>query len=195
MATILYVDGMNFIEKVKEVLRESGIEKPVIEKYNFAGLLDKVLKGHEQDERHFYLAKLKEHPDTKEKSQSMILQRRELKLSLETQGFIVVQKGVVRGNYIKSQNGKDILSFKEKGVDVGIAVDMVTHAYEDKLSKAILASSDSDLQPAVAAIKNKQLSIIYLGFECNPNKGLTHTTGQAILIRNSEVLEFNQTLL
>jgi len=35
-----------------------------------------------------------------------------------------------------------------------------------------------------------------LGFEVNPNKGLTYTTNRTILIRNSEVLEFlGKTLL
>lgn len=87
-------------------------------------------------------------------------------------------------------NRKSKIIFKEKGVDVKIAVDLVTAAYDKKVKTVILCSSDSDLQPAVREIKNRGVKVIYLGFEIGPNKGLLmYTTNRAILIRNSEVLE------
>jgi hypothetical protein len=33
------------------------------------------------------------------------------------------------------------------------------------------------------------LEIIYLGFESQPNKGLTYTTNKTILLRNSEIVD------
>ncbi len=79
--------------------------------------------------------------------------------------------------------------FREKGVDVKIAVDLVALACDKKLKTAILCSSDSDLQPAITEIKKRGIEVIYLGFEINPNKGLSFTTNRTILLRNSEVLE------
>ena len=156
--------------------------------------MDHVLKGISVDERIFYFAKIKEHPDTKEKSQELILQRRLLKVHLENQGFGVILSGAVRGNYKKNDRGKDILVFKEKGVDISIAVDMVVAACDKILKSAIVGSSDSDLQPAIRELNKRNIESIYLGFEMMPNKGLTATTKRTILIRNSEVLQFQQNL-
>jgi len=39
-------------------------------------------------------------------------------------------------------------------------------------------------------LKNRGIERIYLGFEIDPNRGLSYTTDRTILIRNSEVLRF-----
>lgn len=121
----------------------------------------------------------------------MIEERRLLKTSLEKQGFKVILGGSVRGQ-IEKIDGKEILIFKEKGIDVRIAVDMVIGACDKKLTTAFVCSSDSDLQPAIKELRNRKVKIIYIGFENQPNKGLTYTTSRTILIRNSEVLEFEK---
>jgi uncharacterized LabA/DUF88 family protein len=87
------------------------------------------------------------------------------------------------------QNGKKILVFKEKGVDVKIAVDMVSFSCDRKVKEIILASSDSDLQPAINEVRKRNVVCVYLGFEAQPNKGISYTTNRTILIRNSEVFE------
>jgi len=191
MKTILYVDGRNFLGKLEEVFRKEKKQRPEWHTYNFKGLIDQVLKGLNVDSKIFYFAKIKEHPDTKEKSQELIKARRLLKTHLEQQGFQVVLTGVVRGNY--NQDG--ILIFKEKGVDISIAVDMVSCACDKGMAIAILASSDSDLQPAIREITKRGIECVYLGFELMPNKGLASTTKRTILIRNSEVLQFSNTLI
>ncbi|MBI5134779.1 NYN domain-containing protein [Candidatus Uhrbacteria bacterium] len=100
--------------------------------------------------------------------------------------------GTVRGHYTHDKDGRNVLVFKEKGVDVGLAVDMVSAACNKNLKTAIMASSDSDLQPAIRELNKRGVECIYLGFELQPNKGLTYTTKRTILIRNSEVLQFAQ---
>ena len=62
--------------KLEDVFKAERKPAPVWETYNFRELLDHVLNGIRIDERIFYFAKIKEHPDTKEKSQKLILQRR-----------------------------------------------------------------------------------------------------------------------
>ncbi len=64
---------------------------------------------------------------------------------------------------------------------------LATIACQGQLKTAIIASSDSDLQPAVRELHNQNVERVYLGFEIQPNKGLTSTTNRTILIRNSEV--------
>jgi len=114
-------------------------------------------------------------------------EQRRLKTHLEASGFEVVLAGQVRGQ----GEGRHKV-FKEKGVDVRIAVDMVAGACDGGASELIVASSDSDLQPAIHEVTKRGVRCVYLGFELNPNKGLTYTTGRAILIRNAEVLQFGR---
>jgi uncharacterized LabA/DUF88 family protein len=74
---------------------------------------------------------------------------------------------VVRGRfrnvdrYCKSCN-RTYKAYEEKRTDVNIAVQMVSLAYENQYDKAILISADSDLVPALVAIKsaNPNLKIV-----------------------------------
>jgi len=154
------------------------------------GLINKV-KGEMKLERTiFYFARVKEHPDIRKKSKMLIEEQRLLKTHLENQGFEVVLSGRIRGRLEDGFLRKKILVFKEKGVDVKIAVDMVSWSCDKKVNSIILGSSDSDLQPAIKEIRRRGTKCVYLGFENEPNKGLTYTTNRTVLIKNSEVVEF-----
>jgi len=190
MKAILFVDGRNFIDKINSVLNLNKEKDIDFSTYNFKGLIDKALSGINIDKRIFYFGKLIKHPETIKKSEELIEKQRKLKTHLEKQGFEVILAGRVRGHIEKCIKGHETLTFKEKGVDVKIAVDMITFACDGKIQRAIIGSSDSDLQPAIKELRKRKIEIIYLGFENNPNKGLTFTTNRTILIRNSEVAEF-----
>lgn len=190
METFLFIDGENFKGKIRAVFKGIGKDKPIWHKYNFKGLLDKVLAGLVIQRKIFYFARIKEHEDTKNKSQQLIQEQRLLKTHLENQGYEVILTGRVRG--IEENSKKKTLIFKEKGVDVKIAVDMVLLACDKKAEEIILGSSDSDLQPAIKVVRERGVGCVYLGFENQPNKGLSYTTNKTILIRNSEVLEFEK---
>lgn len=69
---------------------------------------------------------------------------------------------------------------------------MIVVACDKKADEIILGSSDSDLQPAINETKNRGVNCVYLGFEAQPNKGLSYTTSRTILIRNSEIFEFEK---
>jgi len=187
MQTILFIDGRNFISKIESIFDRKNIDLSI---YSFEGLLDKVLTGIKIDRKIFYIGRIVNHNETKEKSAELIQKQRLLKTSLEKQGFEVIYAGHVRGNEASCPKGHKFLLFREKGVDVKIAVDMISLACDQILNTAIIASSDSDLQPAIKELEKRKIKRIYLGFENSPNKGLTFTTNRTILIRNSEVLEF-----
>lgn len=191
MRTILFIDGENLKYKLKTVLKHEKRAKDFnIYEYDFASLFDEVLKGFNFHRKIFYGAKLMLHPETEKKSKELIEEQRLLKTHLEKQGFEFTFSGRVRGNIAKNHRGRELLTFKEKGVDVQIAVDMITMAYEGELKTAVIASSDSDLQPAIRVLKKKEIERVYVGFELEPNKGLTFTTNRTIIIRNSEVLKY-----
>jgi uncharacterized LabA/DUF88 family protein len=102
----------------------------------------------------------------------------------------VVLAGRVRGQLEDGTGGKKVLVFKEKGVDVRIAVDMVSGSCDKTIKEIVLGSSDSDLQPAIKEVKDRGNNVIYLGFETQPNKGISYNVHRTILIRNAEVLQF-----
>ena len=117
--------------------------------------------------------------------------RRLLKNHLDELGFNVELAGRVRGQYEESGNNKrEVLVFREKGVDVRIAVDMVSLVCDKEVDRVILGSSDSDLVPALREILKRGATSVYLGFETQPNKGLTYVTHKTVLIRDEEVLSF-----
>ncbi|MBI1866516.1 MAG: NYN domain-containing protein [Candidatus Staskawiczbacteria bacterium] len=182
MKTVLFIDGRNFLDKINSVKKDIDFSV-----YNFNGLINKVLSSIEIDIKIFYFGKLLEHPNTIKKSKELIDNQRLLKTNLEKQGFKVIIAGRVRGHMEKCIKGHETLTFKEKGVDVKIAVDMIAMACDKELKTAIIGSSDSDLQPAIKELKKRGVERIYLGFENDPNKGLTFTTNRTILIRNSEI--------
>jgi uncharacterized LabA/DUF88 family protein len=190
METFLLIDGENLKGKIKTVFKETGKKKPVWHTYDFNGLFNKVLTGTHVNRKVFYFARVKEHEASIEKSKQLIEEQRLLKTHLEHQGFEVVLSGRVRGQMEEAVNGKKALVFREKGVDVKIAVDMISLSCDKKVKEIILASSDSDLQPAIKGVRDRNVACVYLGFEAQPNKGISYTTNRTILMRNSEVLEF-----
>jgi uncharacterized LabA/DUF88 family protein len=172
-----------FLKRRGEVILSGNI-------YDFKGLLDRVLQGSKIDEIVFYFAQLKENSQTREKSKELINEQRLLKTHLEKQGCRVVLAGRVRGQFEEGSGGKKILVFKEKGVDVRIAVDMVSGSCDKTIREVVLGSSDSDLQPAIKEVRERGSVVVYLGFESQPNKGISYTSNRTILIRNAEVLAF-----
>lgn len=168
-------------------VRENSGELDVT-RINMTQLLDNALKGLQISQKIFYAARLHEHAETKEKSKELIRLQRNLKTNLEKQGFQFIIAGNVRAQEIRSK-GETTVLFREKGVDVRIAVDMVAGACDKLLDVAVLCSSDSDLQPAVAELRKRRIEVIYLGFETTPNKGLTFTSNRTILLRNSEIID------
>lgn len=191
MKTLVLVDGENFKGKIKQIFKNLGKERPHWHYYDFLGLFKTVLPEILPSEITFYFAKIKEHPDSKEKSKSIIQDQRMLVTHLKNNNFQVILTGRVRGHYEENHKKEVTLVFKEKGVDVKIAVDMISIACDKKADKIILVSSDSDLQPAIAEIKSRDIECVYVGFETQPNKGLSYTTNKTILIRDSEIIKFS----
>lgn len=186
--SVLYIDGENLKFYIKDVLRNASVRHPYeLEKIDYNNLFSSALAGISLDDKRFYSARLKVHNGSVAKSRELIEKQRALKSHLENQGFVFIKSGNVRKQTITVAGNRRVI-FKEKGVDVKIAVDLVVDACDKNVSRSILCSSDSDLQPAVSELKSRGVEVIYLGFEILPNRGLTYTSDRTILLRNSEVL-------
>lgn len=188
--TVLFIDGENFLHKVDDVLKKEKvtIKKGDLSKIDINFLLDKVLEKYKITRKIFYAAKLHFYPKTKEKSIELILFQRYLKTNLQKQGFEFLIAGNVRGQEVTVDHKTKVI-FREKGVDVKIAVDLVAMSADKTIKIAILCSSDSDLQPAVQEARKRGVEVIYLGFGFQPNKGLMYTTNETVLFRDPEILK------
>lgn len=190
LKTILFIDGENFLHKIRDVLKKNSVDLKKIDltQININFLLEKSFAKQPISKKIFYAAKLHTHPETKQQSEKLIKFQRKLRNNLINQEIDFEMAGHVRGQEVRVDSKTKVI-FKEKGVDVKIAVDLVAMAADKVLTTAILCSSDSDLQPAVKELRKRNVEVVYLGFEFQPNKGLTFTTNRTVLFRNSEILE------
>jgi uncharacterized LabA/DUF88 family protein len=179
----LLIDWENFKFKIKQVLISNNKEVNYLS-INYTKLFKQIFGDVVFEEIIVYMAKIKKHKDFEDKSMELIESQRILKTYLEKHNFIVLMCGVVRAH-----ENNNVVSFKEKGVDVQIAVDIVKKSFSDKFSDIFIASSDSDINPAIKESNNLNVKTTYVGFQKQPNKGIMYTAKESILIRDSEILE------
>ena len=80
--------------------------------------------------------------------------------------------------------------FKEKGVDVKLATDLLLGACHDLYDQAYVVSSDSDLIPAIEGAQEMGKAITYVGFKHQPSYSLTQNTKRSLLLTKSDILQF-----
>ncbi|MFW5703886.1 MAG: NYN domain-containing protein [Patescibacteria group bacterium] len=181
---ILYIDGENLLYKLEHICKKQRPSAAIdLATASYTSFFHAILKETKPDRMIFYTAKIRQHPQTKEKSAELIKFQRKLRNTLVKQGFEFVIAGSVRGQKVKQE-----LVFKEKGVDVRIAVDMVSHACDGITRTAIICSSDSDLQPAIREVRNRGVKVVYIGFSLKPNKGMRATTNKTVLVDTKTVI-------
>lgn len=88
---------------------------------------------------------------------------------------------IVKG-YLLERDGK----YFEKGVDVRLAVDIVTMAQARKYDTAVIISSDTDLIPAMTAAQALKREIVHIGFEHQPSLALIRYADRSRLITRQE---------
>ena len=75
-------------------------------------------------------------------------------------------------------------------MDVHIAVDLLTGAYEDLYETALLVSSDTDLIPAIHAVRAKKKQVEYVGFAHRPSFGLMKNVDLTTTLRREDFADF-----
>lgn len=183
--THLYLDGQNFLRRIKEVIRRRGVTDFDVTKVDFWGLLNHVFRNRQVDLASIYFAQVRPYEDTKEKSEELMAREAALKELLERQGFRYVTGGIVRA---RTHGGE--VTFEEKGVDVTIAVEITRDILEQTIGTVILGSSDSDLQPVVKLAKEKKVKLIYLASRARYNRGLQATADETVFMEAADIARF-----
>jgi len=114
------------------------------------------------------------------KSEELVRNQQRLFANLQNQGW-EIKKG-----YMMARD-KD---YKEKGVDVKLAVDILDMAYQNKYDTAVVVSSDTDLIPGVVRAKELGKKIEYIGFSHRPSFGMQRYADISRLLTKIELEKF-----
>jgi uncharacterized LabA/DUF88 family protein len=166
---ILLIDGSNFYYKLKEAGFKNLLD------FDFAKLAAFLSHGNTLVKKNYYIGRVRQ--DGTEKSDKLVASQQSLFARLRRAGFRYTL------GYLLKSGG----AYHEKGVDVQIAVDMVVAAYEKNCKRVILASSDTDLAPAIAKAKQKGLIIEYVGFSFKPSVAMVSFCNESRLLTKEEL--------
>lgn len=116
---------------------------------------------------------------------------------------IIIDGRIADYQKIRSKGITEIVypTFREKGIDVKIATDLVAAALDDKYDAAILVSSDTDLVPMIDWIRFRfKKKIEYIGFsipdksgngnDIRPTKALIDRTDVQRVLIESDIRKF-----
>jgi uncharacterized LabA/DUF88 family protein len=150
----VFVDGHNLYHSLAEKKRLYGLRW-----LNINALVNGFTSSREQiDLINFYTAF---YPSNQDKRLRHELYNNALK---STGVNIVLGEFKKRDRHCKKCNHKS-KSFEEKQTDVNIAIDLLKFAIRDDYDKAVILSADSDLIPAVKAVKelfpSKQVTTLF----------------------------------
>lgn len=190
--TIVYIDGENFLHRVEESLKSSKliVKKEQILHFAMRDLLKASLYDLEPDEIRYYGTKIRTY-DIKdgnilEHAQTMVESQRRLKRDLLNQGIEFIVAGSLRvreATCFKCK--KTSLVFKEKGVDVRLAVDLITES--SKATTQVIVSSDSDLLPAVRQARLHGSTIVYAHHAEKPNYALIKSSQETRVFTKNQI--------
>lgn len=176
MKIAIFIDGSNFYSKLKE------LNIKYTSNFDYNNLLLSLTKKIKPAYVGYYVGQVRKE---KNNPKSELLYSSQQKLFAHLQTNIPDVK-IVRG-HIQNYNG----IYKEKGVDVRLALDLYSLAIENKYDKAILISSDSDLVPAVRMVQVLNKEVEYIGFSHNTSMALIKECKSKRLLNFDDIYPFS----
>ncbi len=194
MNTKVYIDGQNFLYKAADILITAGRikDKDELTKLDIRGLVEHIF-GKDIDIT-YYGAKVKVRKDKGDDIYQKTLRfsdvARRLRNTFNAQHIHYNESGKLklRDSDICKHCGHQDLRLQEKGVDVGLAVDIVVDALQKNTDKIVLISSDTDLLPAIKVAKTASVHIVYVGFSDKTAKAIVAEADETEIIRDQEVI-------
>lgn len=168
----ILVDGSNLYHYLRE-LKLTGLAE-----FDYQAFAKFLAHGRTVVSATYYIGKVRSRGDAKGEELRRWQQR--LVARLHTMGWRVEYGHMMETNGV----------FQEKGVDVHMAVDVLTGAYDDVYDTAVLVSSDTDLIPAVHGVRRKGKKVEYIGFAHRPSFGLIKNVNLTTTLRREELVGF-----
>ncbi len=168
----VYIDGSNFYNYLKD--REIGFSKG--SKFDLNGFVGELVDERICVSKRYYTGVFSS-ADGSEKSLSLVRGQQKFFSTIQKDGFVIK-----RGRIMPTGG-----TYKEKGTDVKIAIDLVIGAVDDQYDTAILVSSDTDLIPAIQYLKYRKKRLEYVGFAHKPSLGMQKYATLSRLLLPKEV--------
>lgn len=193
MGTKVYIDGQNFMYKAADILIAEGKikSKDELTKIDIRGVVEHIFEPGVAIT--YYSAKVKVRKDRgediREKTMRFSDVSRRIRNTLNAQDITYNDSGRLKirdSDVCKNCKHQD-LRMQEKGVDVGIAVDIAVDALRKTVDHIVLISSDTDLIPAIKVAKSAGVKITYVGFSDKTTKAIVALADETEIIRDSEI--------
>jgi len=172
---IILLDGSNFYHRLKD--KELNFKNLL--KFNYKDFAE-WLSGDRKIVATIYYIGLVRKELGNTKSEKLVSNQQKLFAYLKKQGW------EIKTGYMMKHE-KD---YKEKGVDVKLAVDILDFAYQNKYDTAIIISSDTDLIPAINRAKELKKKIEYIGFAHRASFGIQRYANISRLLTKSDLEPF-----
>lgn len=197
MNTIVYIDGQNFLYKIAERLISANLisSKQDITSIDVPSLLAPLFPNQKLEIRYYGVRRISKgatpSAEIADKAQQFSDNLRRLKNYLAKNGVQYIAKGSlkVRTSEPCKRCGYIDSHFQEKGVDVGLAVDMVRDATVRTTKHIVIISSDTDLLPALQIVKSEKVKISYVSFSGQPTISLVKIADQHLVLSDKAVCE------
>lgn len=172
--SVILIDGSNFYFKLKE------LEFHHLLNFDFSGFKKWLAGSNKVVWANYYIGAVR--TDGTEKTLKLFKSQRQLLIHLKKHGFNYSL------GYLLKSDGK----FREKGVDVNMAVDILVAVYENLCDRIILVSSDTDLLPAIKKAKEKGKLMEYIGFSHKPSVAMVANCSKSRLLTKEDLAPFTK---
>jgi len=169
------VDGSNLYHRLKE----ERVDLHNLLNFDYTGLAKFLAGKGKLACKCYYVGLVRAKPGNK-KALKMMANQHRLLTRLKKEGWYLFY------GYLLKTGRK----YHEKGVDVKIAVDIVTGAYEDLYDRLVLVSSDTDLLPALEVVRRKEKEIEYVGFSHAVSHAMIEYATETRLLRKDDLTSF-----
>lgn len=195
MQTRIYIDGQNFLYKASDVLISVGKiqDKNELTKIDIRGIMEGIFG--EGVDIVYYGAKVRVRKDMgadiEQKTTVFSDVARRLRNTLNAQKIRFNEAGQLKvrdSDVCKNCQFRD-RRMQEKGVDVGMAVDIVKDTLTKNVDRVVLVSSDTDLLPALRVAKSAGAEIVYVGFNNKTTKAIVSSANLTEIMRDQEIID------
>lgn len=169
---IILIDGSNFYFKLKDLKFHNLLN------FNFSKFAKFLARSRKIVSANYYVGKVRQ--DGSSQSDKMLASQQKLFATLKKHKFKYIL------GYLLKNDGV----YHEKGVDVHIAVDMLTATYENTTNRIILVSSDTDLEPAIKKAKEKGKIVEYVGFSHKASVAMVSFCSESTLLKKEDIQQF-----
>ena len=176
MKRIVLIDGENLVYGLRHLLGsdEEKANRSEIDGFDFRGLLEEILQDNSPSQILWFGARLRIYDNSEEiklKSESAVRQQSYFVNDIQKQRITFIKVGYLRAREVECGDGHLDWRLVEKGVDVGLAVRIVTEANPE--TEIVVVSADTDLLPAFKAATKVGAKLIHIGYEYRPIASLS----------------------